>query len=666
MTQPQRAALTTASPSRGIPSRTLDEAIVHAASSLAQEQGPDGAWRGAYGGPLFLLPLYVAAYHVAERPLPKERAAAIARYLFSVQLADGSFGLHDEDASGALFTTTLCYVALRLSGQAASDPRLMQARRWIHHQGGPLAAAPWGKLVLAVLNLYEYSGLVPISPELWLLPRALPLHPGRLWCHARQVYLPMAWLYGSRAKVPVTTTIAELREELYHQPFETIDFQRHRQQLAPSDARIGGSPLLGGLNRALALGERFHLALTRRKALRALLDHISYEDHATHFIRIGPVNAALNTIVRFFSEGRGEALERSFTELEGYIWQDERGALMNGYNSTALWDTAFALQALQASGRATDHPATIRRAHAYIRDYQSVEELPEPARYFRHRSRGGWPFSDRRHGWPISDCTAEGLKCALSLETKLDDPVCPELLEAACELLLSWQNPSSGGWASYELQRAAGWLERLNPSHVFERIMVDYPYVECSSACIQALVQARQRFPQHHAAIDRALRGGEGFIRQQQRADGSWEGSWGVCFSYGTWFAVAGLRAAGAAATDPAIERACRFLSQKQRGDGGFGEHWTSCTQREWIEAPQSHVVQSSWALMTFCLAGQAQSVCSERAAAFLVDRQLSDGSWPRGAMVGVFNRTTLIDYDNYRRYFPLWALSLYRTGRTY
>jgi hypothetical protein len=25
---------------------------------------------------------------------------------------------------------------------------------------------------------------------------------------------------------------------------------------------------------------------------------------------------------------------------------------------------------------------------------------------------------------------------------------------------------------------------------------------------------------------------------------------------------------------------------------------------------------------------------------------------------VGVFNRTCLIDYDNYRRHFPLWALS--------
>lgn len=35
--------------------------------------------------------------------------------------------------------------------------------------------------------------------------------------------------------------------------------------------------------------------------------------------------------------------------------------------------------------------------------------------YFRHVSKGGWPFSTSAHGWPISDCTAEGLKGVLGL-----------------------------------------------------------------------------------------------------------------------------------------------------------------------------------------------------------------------------------------------------------
>lgn len=28
--------------------------------------------------------------------------------------------------------------------------------------------------------------------------------------------------------------------------------------------------------------------------------------------------------------------------------------------------------------------------------------------WFRHISKGGWPFSTAAHGWPIADCTAEG------------------------------------------------------------------------------------------------------------------------------------------------------------------------------------------------------------------------------------------------------------------
>jgi hypothetical protein len=29
---------------------------------------------------------------------------------------------------------------------------------------------------------------------------------------------------------------------------------------------------------------------------------------------------------------------------------------------------------------------------------------------YRHTSKGAWPFSIADHGWPISDCNAEGLK----------------------------------------------------------------------------------------------------------------------------------------------------------------------------------------------------------------------------------------------------------------
>ena len=43
-----------------------------------------------------------------------------------------------------------------------------------------------------------------------------------------------------------------------------------------------------------------------------------------------------------------------------------------------------------------------------------LEDCPGDLNFwYRHISKGAWPFSTADHGWPISDCTAEGLKVKL-------------------------------------------------------------------------------------------------------------------------------------------------------------------------------------------------------------------------------------------------------------
>ena len=69
-------------------------------------------------------------------------------------------------------------------------------------------------------------------------------------------------------------------------------------------------------------------------------------------------------------------------------------------------------------------------------------------------------------------------------------------------------------------------------------------------------------------------------------------------------------------------------------------------------------MVQTAWAMLALIRGGCDASAALEKAAGFLVDRQERDGSWARESLVGVFNRTCLINYDNYRHYFPLWALA--------
>ena len=47
----------------------------------------------------------------------------------------------------------------------------------------------------------------------------------------------------------------------------------------------------------------------------------------------------------------------------------------------------------------------------------------------------------------------------------------------------------------------------------------------------------REEFPDHRRAeIQASLQGGKEWVLQDQRPDGSWYASWGVCFTYGAWF----------------------------------------------------------------------------------------------------------------------------------
>jgi cycloartenol synthase len=68
------------------------------------------------------------------------------------------------------------------------------ARAFIIRHGGAAFNPHWGKFWLAALGVFEWQGVNPIPPELWLLPRWFPFHPGKMWCHCRMVYLPMSYV----------------------------------------------------------------------------------------------------------------------------------------------------------------------------------------------------------------------------------------------------------------------------------------------------------------------------------------------------------------------------------------------------------------------------------------------------------------------------------------
>jgi len=126
-----------------------DTAIEKGLKVLAATQDPSGAWKGDYGGPLFLPPLYLGTLYALGRVPDEHTRSGFLRYLRAHQNADGGWGL-DVESKSQVFTSVLNYVALRLLGVSAQDPGLLRARAWFLPRGGALASASWGKFMLTV------------------------------------------------------------------------------------------------------------------------------------------------------------------------------------------------------------------------------------------------------------------------------------------------------------------------------------------------------------------------------------------------------------------------------------------------------------------------------------------------------------------------------------
>ncbi len=69
------------------------------------------------------------------------------------------------------------------------------------------------------------------------------------------------------------------------------------------------------------------------------------------------------------------------------------------------------------------------------------------------------------------------------------------------------------------------------------------------------------------------VKGAVKYLHKAQFPEGGWIGSWGVCFTYGTWFGCQGLSCVGEYYSNSArIRKACHFLIDNQKADGGWGE----------------------------------------------------------------------------------------------
>jgi len=628
------------------PHAQVEEAVARSTNWLLSQQTQEGYWWAELEADTTLESDYILYLHIlGQSTSPK--VPKLAKYIRDHQLADGGWNIF-HGGPAELNATVKAYVALRLAGDPAASPHLIKAKERIHELGGLEATNSYVRFYLAMVGAIDWSLVPATPPELMLLPNWFPVNIYEMSSWTRGIVIPLVIIYASRPEWRLPEGIAF--DELFKRPgARPLAFAWDKSVVTWRNCFLA-------IDRGLKLYEKLPWKPFRKLALsRARTWMLERLERSEGLGTIYP--AMMNSIFALLALG-GDTTDplvaREIRFLERYEIE-EKGTIRVQPCISPVWDTAIAMVSLAEAGLDPAHPSLIASERWLLEnqilgpgDWQVKNQKAEP---------GGWVFEFRNDFYPDVDDTA----FVLMALGRVADPE-PTRLRNAIKRGLAWlvsmQN-NDGGWGAFDHENNLQFLNNI--PFADHNAMLDPSTADVTARAIECLGQ--MGWSATHPVIER----GRAFLRQDQTADGSWFGRWGVNYVYGTSGVLRALETVGMASRDH-CQKAANWLRSVQNPDGGFGESILSYYDASLKGKGKSTASQTAWGLIGLLAAVGPNDPAVERAVNWLVSHQNQDGTWDEEEFTGTgFPCVFYLKYHLYRNSFPLYALARYdnmRKGR--
>ncbi len=624
----------------------LETAIQRSQEYLLSQQKPEGYWVGELMVDATLVSDLVAYRHW-EGKIDERWQRKAVNHIFSMQLPEGGWNIY-YGGPAEVNATIKAYLALKLAGVPATDPRMLRAREVAKSLGGVPRMNTFSKLSLALLGLFPWEYVPTIPCEVILIGKWFYVNINEMSSWSRAMLVPLSIINHFKPTRPPKKNIN--LNELYPQGMHERDLA-----LAPDPERFTWRNFFLWLDRVHKFAEWFAehgIHPFRKRALKRseqwMLERFEGSDGLAAIFP-GILNSLIAMKALGYPDDHPQILRKE-VELKKHEHETDTTVRIEPCLSP-VWDTAIVAICLAESGLGSEHPALKQATDWLISKeirFRGDWQYKNPAKV----EPSGWVFEFENKWNPDIDDTAMVLLAMRKVQID-DKKKRDECFQRGVTWMLTFQC-KDGGWAAFDKDCTKGVLEKV--PFADHNAMLDPECADITARILELL--GYEGYSVDHPQVQKALR----YLREIQEEDGSWYGRWGVNYIYGTWQVLRGLRALNVNMNEPWLLKARDWLESVQHEDGGWGERCNTYDDPVFKGQGPSTASQTAWAVMGLCAFDDPNRPSIRRGIEYLIHTQNVDGSWTEHETTGTgFPKVFYLKYDMYRNTWPLLALATYR-----